>query len=130
MLAAIAVNTLGLGLCLFAYSRPWEWERGPLMLLRGASIVLGVALLCTLAALLLEVPEARGLFAAAAIIAIGVVIWRKSDGARRGPLTSETAAPAASEVPPRPRPARPAGRKSGEWASVTIRDIENMEVQS
>lgn len=128
MLEAIAVNVVGVALCLYAYSRPWEWERGPLILLRVAAIVQGAALLCTLAALLLEVPESRGLFAAAAIIALGVTLWRKRGAKGRGPLTSEAAAPSASQVPPRPRAARPPRETTTTHRSVTIREIENMEV--
>lgn len=131
MLASIAVNVVGLGLCLYAYSRPWQWERGPLLMLRGASVVLGIALVCTLAGLLLDVPEARGVAVAAAIAALGVLIWRRRGAAvRRGLLTSVAAAPDAGQLSqPRTRPAKPARGTSGGWASVTVRDIENMEVQ-
>ena len=129
MLAAIAVNTVGIGLCLWAYSRPWQWERGPLMLLHGASILLGIASLCTITALLLETPEASGVIIAIACMALVVTLWRKRGTLRRGPLTSEITAADVSEVPLRRTRAQPIRNTSGSWSSVTIRDIENMEVQ-
>ena len=130
MLVAILVNTFGLALCLWAYSRQWSWERGPLLLLRGSSIVLGIALSCTLAALLLEMPEALGMLAAlAAVVALAAGVRRVN--ARRTPLASETVTvtPQAEAHPPRRTPTAQPTRTSGGWSSVTIRDIENMEVQ-
>lgn len=131
MLAAIAVNTVGLGLCVYAYSRPWQWDRGPLMVLRGASIILGMALLCTLAALLIEVPDARGVFVVLAFVALGVAFWRRrgATARRRDPLTSAAAAPDADQL--RPRHVRPMRTRRDKTAfrSVTLQEIENMEVQ-
>lgn len=130
MLMALAVNGFGLAGCLYAYSRRWEWDRGPRLLLRAGTIMLSVSMAMTLAALALEAPAARAVMAVAVVGIAAVVAWRKRTAARRGRLTSETAAPAAAEVPPHPeRPVRPIRSTAGGWSSVTIRDIENMEVQ-
>ena len=65
---------------------------GALLVFRGAMVLTSLALLCIVGAIVLDVPDSRGLFVVLALVAIGVVLARTLNGKTppRGPLNAET----------------------------------------
>lgn len=78
---------------------------GPLLVYRASLVCAALSLAFITGALLLTVPESRGVLLVAFLAAVGVLTWRsiRSHGPRIGPLQAETQAaeqPATQPVPP------------------------------
>ena len=65
---------------------------GALLVFRGAMVLTTLSLLCIVGAVMLEVPDSRGLFVVLALVAIGVLLARTFNGKTppRQPLHAET----------------------------------------
>ena len=99
----VAIVLIGIGVMLGA----WAWRGrqgmapGPRRLLDLSVILLGIAALSVGAALMLELPQARGVFAAGLLAALGLALVRSLRSRRRAPQTVQAtaAAPEADRLP-------------------------------
>ena len=80
---------------------------GALLVFRGAMVLVALSLLCVMGAVMLEVPDSRGLFVVLAMVAIGVLLARTFNGKTppRQPLQAETQQ--APQQPQQQAPQRP-----------------------
>ena len=91
---AVAIATIELVLATWinVVHRRKPLTGGSLIVFRGAMALTALSLLCIVSAVMLEVPDSRGLFVVLGIVAVGALIamrLNKSAGPR-GPLHAET----------------------------------------
>lgn len=91
-ITVVVLNGIGLGLGMYAWRKRAGMDPGPRLLLDCSSGVLGIALLCVGAALMLDYPATRGVFAVCVFAALGILLARSVRKRRAAQTVQATAA--------------------------------------
>ena len=129
----VAAVEIALLAAAWSVNRRTPFAGGPLVLLRVMLGFAALSLLLIVAAIMLDVPDSRGLFTALGVGALLVPLVRRWRGAHPagGPFHAQAAHVPAGDWQVRQAPRRqPSPVAPGSaWASATVADIEAMEVE-